>query len=188
MLRVFFCLLCVAVAEEPWKFYGEKHGVTVERRAVAGSKYFEHRASISVAQPPEVVERAIWAGITESTPKTVKRRTVLTHSDDEYVVYDEYSTPVVTDRDAVIRIHRQKGEVDFHTVDNLGPPLNPHYVRLPIVRGAWTIVAEGAGSRLVYSCYSEPGGSVPAWMVRGPQADQVFADVQRILDRLAHVQ
>jgi hypothetical protein len=183
MLRVYFCLLSLLAADEPWKLYGEKHGVTVERRAIAGSKYYEHRASVAVAQPPDVVERAIWAGITESTPKTVKKRTVLAHSDDDYVVYDEYSTPVVSDRDAVIRIHRQKGEIRFQTVEG-GPPPNPKYVRLPVVRGAWRILPEGSGSRLEYDCYSEPGGSVPAWMVRGPQADQIFADVQRILDRL----
>jgi hypothetical protein len=185
MLRVFFCFLCVAAADEPWKRYGEKNGVLVERRAVPGSKYFEHRGSVTVAQPPATVESAIWAGVTDTPPKTVKKRTVVTRSDDEFVVYDEYSTPVVSDRDAVIRIHRGPGEIRFQTVGGVGPPLNPHYVRLPIVRGGWTILPEGTGSRLIYTCYSEPGGSVPAWMVRGPQADQIFADVQRILDRLA---
>src|SRR5579859_3025461 len=180
MLRVYLCLLCLSLADEPWKVYGEKHGVTVERRAVPGSKYYQHRAAVSVAQPPAAVERTIWSAITESPPKTVKKRTVIAHSDDEYVVYDEYSTPVVTDRDAVIRIHRSPGEIRFQSVGDVGPPLNPKYVRLPVVRGAWTLVPEGSGTRLVYSCYSEPCGTVPAWMVRGAQADQIFADVERI--------
>jgi START domain-containing protein len=187
MLRVFLCLLCLSAADEPWKRYSEKNGVVVERRAVAGSKYFEHRASVSVAEAPAVVERTIWSGVTESPPKTVKKRTVLVHNDNEFVVYDELKTPVVSDRDAVIRIRRSPGEIRFETTDQLGPPPNSHYVRLPVVRGAWTIVPDGSGSRLLYSCYSEPGGAIPAWMVRGAQADQIFADVQRIVDRLTMI-
>lgn len=174
----------VAVAEEAWKPWSEKNGVRVQRRAVAGSKYYEHRAELTVPQAPDVVEQAIWSGIIDAPPKTVRKRTVISHTADEYVVYDELSTPVVSDRDAAIRIRRTPHRIRFETANELAPPPNPKYVRLPMVRGSWEIIPEGNGTRLVYTCYSEPGGSVPAWMVRGPQADQIFLDVQRILDRL----
>jgi hypothetical protein len=183
-MSLIVALSVAALADEPWKLWSEKGGVRVERRAVAGSRYYEHRAELTVPQPPAVVEQAIWSGITEAPPKTVRKRTVLSHSADEYVVYDELSTPIVSDRDAAIRIRRTPGRIRFETANELAPPPNPKYVRLPVVRGAWEIFPQGSGSRLVYTCYSEPGGSVPAWMVRGPQADQIFLDVQLILDRL----
>jgi hypothetical protein len=176
-----------ALADEPWKLYGEKNGVRVEQRNVDGSKYREYRASVVVPRPPELVEEAIWSGIVESPPKTVKKRTVIAHTPAEYVVYDELKTPVVSDRDATIRIRRLTREIRFETANELGPPLNPKYVRLPVVRGAWQILPKDQGSELVYHCYSEPGGSIPAWMVRGAQGDQIFLDLQRILDRLAQL-
>src|SRR5262245_52112016 len=95
-----------AGAEEPWKAYGQKGPIRVERRPVPGSKFNEHRALVTTPANPELVERAIWSGVTEALPKTVKKRTVLKKTDDEFVVYDELTTPVVSDRDATIRIRR----------------------------------------------------------------------------------
>jgi hypothetical protein len=39
----------------------------------------------------------------------------------------------------------------------------------------------GGGSALTYVCYSEPGGSVPAFMVRGGQQDKIVEAVERML-------
>jgi hypothetical protein len=186
-MRLFFFTLLfgTALADDGWQPYKDKGRIHVERRAVPGSKFFEHRAYATTRATPEMVEDAIWTGVMEALPKTVKKRTVISKSDDEYVVYDELQTPVVSDRDATIRIRRLRAEhrVTFETVNELGPPPNRHYVRLPVVRGGWQVAPDGTGSKITYTCYSEPGGSIPAWMVRGPQADQMFIDVQRILDR-----
>src|SRR5262249_48320202 len=112
-------------------------------------------------------------------------RRVIRKSDDEFVVYDQIDTPVVRDRDVTLRLYKvvrpDFSEVRFESNEALGPPPDPKRVRLPVVRGAWTIVANGNGSRLTYSCYSEPGGSIPAFMVRGAQRDHVTIDVERIL-------
>jgi hypothetical protein len=176
----------VAHAEDPWKSYSVKDGVTYERRAVSGSRFYEYRASTSVAAAPAAVLDAIWSGITEALPPTVKKRTVLQRSTTDFVVYDQIKTPVVSDRDAVLHIRkviRGDGtiEVRFETDNRVGPPPDPKYVRLPVVRGAWTIEPAPLGSRLTYTCYSEPGGSIPAFLARGAQQDQVPLDVGRIL-------
>jgi hypothetical protein len=181
--------VAAAAADEPWKSYSVKNGVTYERRAVAGSHFYEYRASTSVPAAPEAVLAGIWSGITEALPPTVKKRVVLQRTDHEYVVYDQIRTPVVSDRDVTIRIHKERRadgtlEVRFDSVNQLGPPPDPKFVRLPVVRGAWTIEAAAGGSRLTYVCYSEPGGSIPAFLVRGAQQDQVPLDVNRILDRV----
>ena len=180
-MRLLLLFALSAAADESWQRYAEKNGITVERREVAGSKFYEHRAQVSVHKRPEVVLNAIWWGVMNALPKTVKKRTLLRSSQDEFLVYDELKTPVVSDRDATIRIWRSGNEIRFETHNELGPPPNSKYVRLPVVRGYWLVAPEGDGARLTYVCYSEPGGSIPAWMVRGPQADQLFVDVQRIL-------
>jgi hypothetical protein len=35
-------------------------------------------------------------------------------------------------------------------------------------------------------CYSDPGGSIPAFMARGAQQDQVMVDMHRALARALH--
>lgn len=180
-MRLLLVMVLCAAADEGWQHYADKNGITVERRAVEGSKFYEHRARVSVKKRPQVVLDAIWWGVMNALPKTVKKRTLLRSSENEVLVYDELKTPVVSDRDATIRIWRTGNEIRFETHNELGPPPNSKYVRLPVVRGYWSVEPEGDGARLSYICYSEPGGSIPAWMVRGPQADQLFVDVQRIL-------
>ena len=85
----------VARADEGWTELKTKNGVVYESRAVSGSKWLEYRATTQVSLTPEQAFKAIWTGITEQPP-TVKRRQVLRHSDDEYVVYDQVATPVVS--------------------------------------------------------------------------------------------
>jgi hypothetical protein len=181
----------VAHADEPWVELQTKNGVTYEKRAVSGSKWLEYRGTTTVPLSPQETVDQIWRGITESLPSTVKKREVLRKSDTEFVVYDQIKAPVVSDRDVTIRISKvvrpDMIEVRFQSDEALGPPPASGYVRIPVVRGAWTLVpAPGGGTRLSYTCYSEPGGSIPAWLARGAQKDQVVLDVERILERLRH--
>jgi hypothetical protein len=111
----------------------------------------------------------------------------LRKTDNDIVIHDEIKTPVVSDREVTMRLERYSQPtlgMRFETRNDLGPPPNPKRVQLPVVRGAWRVEPAGTGSRLVYTCYSEPGGSVPAWMVRGAQQDQIVRDIERQLTRL----
>lgn len=204
-----------AAAEEPWQpCAAGGDGVTLERRAVPGSKFYEYRASALVTATPDVVLRSIWSGVTDQLPETVKQRTMLRQSASTLLFYDQIKTKVVSDRDYTIRMiwqrHPQTGviEVPFVTANELGPPPAPGYVRVPTIRGDWIITplrqdsaaasaadaAQGtqgngpamAATRITYLCYSEPGGSIPAFMARGAQQDQVLLDIRRILARSLH--
>ncbi len=180
-----------AGADEPWEVYFSKDNIVAEKREVAGTGYYEHRAQTSSPLAPEVIAQIIWNGVQSDLPKSVKKREVLSRSENEVVVYDQIQTPVVSDRDVVLRLRKRARPdgsfaVEFETVSNVGPAPNDHYVRIPIVRGAWIVErAATGGSRMTYLCYSEPGGSVPAFMVRGAQRDQVVVDVKRVLGMIA---
>jgi hypothetical protein len=176
-------------AEEPWKVQTTKGALTLERRAVPGSSYYEYRIKTESPAPPKGVVDGLWSGFSEDLPAAITKREFVSKSDSEMVVYDQIKTPVVSDRDMVLRIRRVTRangtiEVTFQTTDQVGPPPNPKMVRIPMVRGGWIMEpSPSGGSQLTYTCYSEPGGSVPAILVRGAQEDQVFLDVQRILRR-----
>jgi hypothetical protein len=181
-------LLCTAArADTDWHAAGTKNGAVYEKRAVSGSKFLEYRATMEVPVAPAEALQKIWSLIVNEPPPSNHRR-VIRQTDDEIVVYDQIDTPVVSDRDVTLRIYKMARpealEVRFESNEALGPPRDPKRVRLPVVRGAWTIEAVPGGSRLTYLCYSEPGGSIPAFMVRGPQRDHVTIDVERVLGRL----
>jgi hypothetical protein len=175
-------------AEENWSTYDVRDGVTYARRAVPGSRFREYRATLTVMSPPAETGRAVWTAITESAPPAVKKRVVISRATDELVLYEQIHTPVVSDRDVTLRFRRTVSgdtiEISFETANQLGPPPAAGFVRLPTVRGRWTLTPAPGGAHVVYECFSEPGGSVPAFLVHGSQQSQVGHDVERALAAL----
>jgi hypothetical protein len=179
-----------AASDDGWQRVRDKDGVTLEKRAVDGSRFLDYRARGHSTASPEAAVMKIWGDIGGPQSPTIKKRTVVRRTDDEVVVYDQIHAPVVSDRDVVIQIRkvadgRGSFEIQFQSAPELGPPPAKGYVRLPMVRGRWRIDPDGAGgSHVQYTCYSEPGGSVPAFLVRGTQQDNVFEEFVRVM---AHV-
>ena len=195
--------LASAHADEPWKPVAgaDSEGVSLDRRALPGSKFYEYRAQVVTTASPEAVFRGIWNGVTAQLPPTVKQRTMISTSPAELVFYDQLKTKVVSDRDYTIRMVMQRDpqsgviQVPFGTENHLGPPPAPGYVRVPTIRGNWIITTEppapgsasgATNTRVTYLCYSDPGGSIPAFMARGAQQEQVLMDMHRILGRALH--
>jgi hypothetical protein len=173
-----------------WSTYATKDGVTLERRHVDGSRFYEHRAFVElVAIAPERAADEIWRALRGGDMDSLKHRDILAERADELVIYDQIRTPIVSDRDytIVVRRARSGARVTFEctTANDRGPPPQKGYVRIPLIAAGW-FVEPGArgGTRLGYFAYSEPGGSVPAFLVRGAQADRSLADVVRMVHRL----
>jgi hypothetical protein len=180
-----------AAGDAGWTTFDSRAGVSYAKRAVAGSPYNEYRAVVAIATPPPEAARVVWSAITEAIPPAVKKRTVISRDNDEMIIYDQIRTPVVSDRDVTIRIRRLVNgegiEIRFQSANELGPPPASGFVRLPVVRGRWILLPEPSGTRLIYECYSEPGGTIPAFLVRGAQQSEVAKDVERVLSRLTRM-
>jgi hypothetical protein len=178
-------------ASANWKTAGTKEGVTLQRRNVPGSSFHEYRAVVDVPLPPARVAEEVWRTMREGDMDSLKRREILHAAADELIIYDQIRTPVVSDRDYTVRVRRsfdvQSGRTRFRceSANELGPPPAHGYVRIPIIRAGWMTAPDGkGGTTLTYYAFSEPGGSVPAFLVRGAQQDRSLADVVRILGRL----
>jgi hypothetical protein len=179
------------VADEGWRVIAERNGVTLEKRPVAESHFYEYRARGHTSLSPTVAAARIWEGIGAEHSPPIKHRTVLQHEQDVLVVYDQIHAAVVKDRDVTIRIRKvsETGtgafQIQFESTQDMGPPPAVGYVRLPVVRGSWRIEpASDGGANVSYACYSEPGGSIPAFLVRGVQQDQVLDELERVLTRV----
>ena len=184
----------LAAADSPagWQPYKAKRGVSVERRPVQGSHFFEYRATVTAPVSPEAVINHMWHFVSESRSPIIKKRQVLKQEPTELVMYDQVKTPVVNDRDYTLLVRKlsdasgHRYQMTFETANQLGPPVDPKHVRIPAIRGRWLIEPDGAGgSRLTYQSFSEPGGSIPAFMIHGAQTDQVIHDVEGLLKRLS---
>ena len=189
-------LLLIAVqlgdvdAPDGWAAYATRDGVTLERRKVEGSRFYEHRAFFDVAGlSPERASAQIWTALHGGDMDSLKHREILSERPDELVIYDQIRTPIVSDRDYTIVVKRRtdgaRVRFECETANDKGPPPAKGYVRIPVVRAGWTVAPDGhGGTRVGYFAYSEPGGSVPAWLVRRAQAERSLADVARMRARL----
>jgi hypothetical protein len=180
-----------AHAGDAWRTVHDRGGVTLDRRSVEGSRYYEYRARTHTKVSAKLAFERIWNGIGDERSPTLKQRSVLYRDSDELVVYDQIHAAVVSDRDVTIRLHKQQADehggfgIDFASTSKLGPPPASGYVRLPMVRGSWRIEpAADGGADIVYRCYSEPGGAIPAFLVRGAQQDSTLDEFERVLKRV----
>jgi hypothetical protein len=177
-----------------WKTAATKSGVTLERRSVSGSSFYEYRAVVGVPLPPARVAEEVWRTMREGDMDSLKHRDILRASVDELIIYDQIRTPIVSDRDYTVRVRRMNdaasGRTQFRceSANELGPPPKRGYVRIPIIRAGWMTAPDGKGGTLLtYYAFSEPGGTIPAFLVHGAQQDRSLADVIRILERLRRV-
>jgi hypothetical protein len=161
-------------------------------RPVPGSSYREYVVLVPVAAPPERVIEVAWKRTLDGIVDGLKHRDFIVREPRRIVFYDQIKTPVVSDRDYTCEAVRPpddpsgRREIRFQSRNDLGPALDPHYTRIPALRAAWIAEPDGrGGTALRYLSYSEPGGSVPAFMVRGAQARHAMADVQQLVRAVA---
>jgi hypothetical protein len=189
-LLVLLAVLCVGLsahADGPWQHMKTAKDVRYEKRTVDGSKFLEYRATWFVAREPRALLQTIWEHLEKLRGPHVAARQVLRRGASELVTHDYIKTPIVSDREVTLRFEKNDEApylLRYTARNELGPPPAPKRVVLPVVRGGWRITPAPGGSEVIYDCYSEPGGSVPAWMVRGAQQDQLMDDVERLRAQL----
>ena len=122
-----------------------------------------------------------------------RKREVIRDTANERVYYDQVRTPVVSDRDYTIAIRAPSrptprasaSQLIYETANELGPPVRPGFVRIPNIHGSWTAESDGkGGTRMTYLNFSDPGGSLPAFLAHGAQVDNVAATVVKLQEKL----
>jgi hypothetical protein len=179
------------LGEPPFAVVDTDEGILLEARPVAGSKFPELRASASSPRSVAALCRAAFDDSgAPSTSDEVKLRRIVLEKPDERVTYDQIAAPLVSDRDYAFRIRRQAAadgscRVMFEAANELAPPLQPGWVRIEQLRGSWTFTPEGGGAHVVYVIYTDPGGSLPAFVVEGGSRKAARRSMKRILARAA---
>ena len=101
--------------------------------------------------------------------------------------------PVVRDRDYTVRVTATadptSGEIEvaFVSAPEAGPSVQAQYVRVTAIQGSWTLVpTRGGGSLVTYVVASDPGGTLPVWLINRAQRNAAPALVKAMLDRVKH--
>jgi len=179
-------LPCPATADEAWKpVKTTRDGIAISRRPGRTSGFHEVRFQARHPAAPQRLADFVWDGFSQAHPP-VQQRDFVVRQPGEIVFHDRVHAPVVSDREYTMRIVRERdGDVlrlVFRTAPELGPPPTPGLVTLPIAQGQWEFRPDATGTAVTYTVYSEPGGGVPAFLVRGTQVDEALDDFRRTLD------
>lgn len=180
--------------EDAWRLARAEQGIDVSIRPVAGSPIAESRAimklegvtlSTVVALIADVPHQHEWiASMDES-------RVLEVVSPVEQINYTRSKAPwPVSDRDAVVRskfsFDREKGiaRVDTQAEPDYIPPRDG-VVRIRKVDSSWTITHLPDGELEVrYQVHSEPGGSLPAWLVNRIIYEQPYETLLNMRERV----
>lgn len=195
-LPVLMLLSADAPAAVPWQSAGEDDGITIMSRDKPGSDVHEMKAQGMIDAPP----MAIWTALrdydhyTQTMPYTEKSKVVEKSADGKTTwFYSVINAPLVSRRDYTIKLHddtnykngKGKMRVSWTIATDKGPAPQDGIVRVKVNDGYWELqpVANGTKTYATYYLYTDPGGSVPKWIVNKGNATavpEVFNAIKKI--------
>lgn len=193
-MRFLLCLLlpAAALADAPaWRDRGKVDGIQVETRDIPGSHFEEIRLTTQSKEPlARLCEVIFGKGAAEKGEGNFKKREVLRETPTERWTYEQIALPVVSDRDYVVHVKLDRPaesgqcEISFQTEDDPSRPVRKDFVRLKAVRGHWLLTPVETGAvKIVYRIFSDPGGTVPPFLVWGGQRNAAIDFLKTILKR-----
>jgi hypothetical protein len=159
--------------EPAYEKVAERDGITMEQRQVDGSKFVELRfTTVSDKTPRSLCDAAFGNGAFDASEPDLKSRVILHESADERVTYEQITPPLVSNRDYVVRARRivegARCRMTFEAANELGPRPPDGWVRITKLRGFWLFEPlESGKTKLTYVVFSDPGGSIPGFLVEG---------------------
>lgn len=162
-----------------------KDGITASRAEGQTKGFYISRLDTQSTLAPDAMAEGLWKVFNNAYPPVIERK-FISRDTDVIVFHDKVKTPVVSDRDYTLRARRfvdgDIRKIAFKTAPESGPPLTPGYVRMPVVQGGWEIrPAPGGGCFVRYEVYTEPGGMVPAMLIREPLTNDAINYVRRCI-------
>lgn len=172
--RISMLLLCASVAfdaaqvDEGWTAAGTKNGVTLAFRDDPQLNARQVRAVAELPHAPGPIVAVVCDFTQHLDPDTRETRVLSGGIGGRYEIYLRYAPRyvVVSARDVVLEVRPEPNGCAWSEVaDRL--PTQPGAVRMPLLRGSWTVEPiEASRSRVTYQITVRPGGSIPGWMVR----------------------
>jgi hypothetical protein len=114
---------------------------------------------------------------------------VLPQSDGSRLTYNRIGSPwPVSDRDVVLRSTRTNAtdgsiHIEFRSTEDGNLAVPSGVVRMPRLFGSYELTPVEGGTQVVYTVDSDPGGSLPAWLVRQASKDLPYMTLKSLQKR-----
>jgi hypothetical protein len=168
----------------------EAEGVVIEARPVTGSSLVELKLTTTTTKSPgSLCDAAFGDGKFDPDEPDLQSRKIISESADERVTYEQINPPVVANRDYAVRARRIRTSDDscrmtFEAANELAPSKPSGWVRITKLRGEWRFERQPDGKTLVtYLVFTDPAGSIPAFMIEGNRRKFAVKWVKMILSR-----
>jgi hypothetical protein len=164
-------------------------GRTLSARPVPGSPFKEYRVQGLAPYAPGPLCAFIFDwGTREGDGPGITHHALLVDGAAERVVYQQISQPIVSKRDFAFTSVHLPGDggpcrVRFRITNALAPPRPEGFVRMERMWGEWVVESKPGGSQVTYTLFSDPGGSIPPFLVHGPARDATVGAFARMLTR-----
>lgn len=114
---------------------------------------------------------------------------VLPQSDGSRLTYNRIGSPwPVSDRDVVLRSTRTNStdgsiHIEFRSTEDANLVVPRGVVRMPRLFGSYELTPVEGGTQVVYTVDSDPGGSLPLWLVRQASKDLPYMTLKNLQER-----
>jgi len=174
-----------------WQPEDDVGGMHVEVKDVPGSHFQDIRITTTSELSLQSLCEAIYAKQFDGKLEgRFKKRELIKETATERWTYEQISVPITSDRDYVMHVRLLRPassgacEVSFRTEDDGSRPPPEGFVRIKKIRGRWELSPTADGKvAITYEVFSDPGGNLPAFVVRGPQKDAAVEFMKTILAR-----
>jgi len=165
-------------------------GITVEEQSVEGRTLPILFGTTTMAASPQQI--AAWVGAVHTYvgwQHNCEEARVLQQPDGTLLTYYRVGSPwPVSDRDVVLRSKRadmpdRSIRLDFRSVETKDAPSPRGVVRMPQLVGSYDLKPIDGGTHVVYTVDSDPGGTLPTWLVREASKDLPFFTLKNLRAR-----
>ena len=165
-------------------------GITVEEEAEAGRALPILTGTTTMTASASQI--AAWIGAVHTYvdwQHNCEEARVLPQSDGSTLTYNRIGSPwPVSDRDVVLRSTRTnlsdgRIRIEFRSTEDANLEVPSGVVRMPRLSGSYDLTPVEGGTHVVYTVDSDPGGSLPAWLVRRASKDLPYYTLKNLQKR-----
>ena len=158
-------------SNQGWELIKQTKRVKIFTKEIPASPLPAHRAELISPLGMEALINTAWKidKSAEIFPNAyIKEAGIYEHQGDNgHTGYQIFDIPFLSERLYQMNSIRTKDSIHWIKVDTLDAGLNPDNFLIPPVNfGSWKVEKYGDQSKITYRLCTDPGGSVPLWIVK----------------------
>jgi len=172
------------------KLLETRDGITVEEQSEQGRAIPILFGTTTIqASPARIAEWVSAVHTYTEWQHNCEEAKTLPQPDGSTFSYNRIASPwPVSDRDVVLRSARSDGDdggirIEFRNTEAENAPKDTGAVRMPRLEGSYQLDPTEGGTRVVYTVDSDPGGSLPGWLVRQASKDLPYFTLRNLRER-----